>query len=207
VPASAICARSSCGLLLILATPSRLTSSVIRTSTDRRREREAPLLHRIKGGANSAWGPVSRQLGRLGAAMGRTADAVRDFDEAIEARGTAQNCRPGVPGIVFPRCKRQKQLRLAASTIRRPAVPAPGARLLGRMETTTNAATRSPALDSSASERDQPKSAVELTQVSGIGGDDWLVGASGADDNMGIGDVGCPAGGEQPADVCRVDAV
>src|SRR6266851_1333630 len=83
LPARAICPRNSCGLLVILATPRLLPSSVIRTNTDRRRcrsmpttcrppyavsigaslylvetdasqlpasarEREAPLLHRIK---------------------------------------------------------------------------------------------------------------------------------------------------------------
>src|SRR5258708_32252980 len=41
-PARAICARSSAGLLVILAIPSRRPSSVIRTRTDRRRCRSIP---------------------------------------------------------------------------------------------------------------------------------------------------------------------
>jgi hypothetical protein len=42
VPARAICARSSAGLLVILAVPSRRPPSVIRTSTGRRRCRSMP---------------------------------------------------------------------------------------------------------------------------------------------------------------------
>jgi hypothetical protein len=42
LPAQAISRRSSAGLLVILAVPSRLPSSVIRTSTDRRRCRSKP---------------------------------------------------------------------------------------------------------------------------------------------------------------------
>lgn len=38
----------------------------------------------VRGGANSAWGPVSHHLGLLAATMGRTADAIRDLREAIE---------------------------------------------------------------------------------------------------------------------------
>jgi hypothetical protein len=43
--------------------------------------------------------------------------------------------------------------------------------------------------------------------VTGIGGDDGLAGAAGADDDVGVGDVGGSAGGEQPADAGCVDPV
>jgi tetratricopeptide (TPR) repeat protein len=45
----------------------------------------APYRQRLAvwGGAVVAWGPVSHHLGLLAAAMGRTDDAVRDFEEAI----------------------------------------------------------------------------------------------------------------------------
>src|SRR6266571_5771601 len=46
LPARAISRRSSCGLLVILAVPSRLPSSVIRTSTLRRRCRSMPTICR-----------------------------------------------------------------------------------------------------------------------------------------------------------------
>ncbi|HEY3683376.1 MAG TPA: ATP-binding protein [Streptosporangiaceae bacterium] len=38
----------------------------------------------VWAGANSAWGPVSHQLGLLAATMGRDADAAGDFGEAVE---------------------------------------------------------------------------------------------------------------------------
>jgi len=38
----------------------------------------------VWGGANSTWGPVSHYLGLLAAATGKTEDAVRHFEEAVE---------------------------------------------------------------------------------------------------------------------------
>lgn len=38
----------------------------------------------VWAGANSAWGPVTHQLGLLAATMGQNADAAKDFGEAIE---------------------------------------------------------------------------------------------------------------------------
>lgn len=54
------------------------------------------------------------------------------------------------------------------------------------------------------SQRDQPEGWVKPAQVPGVGGDDWLAGAAGADHDVGIGNVRGPAGPQQPADVSRV---
>src|SRR5204863_5265408 len=56
-------------------------------------------------------------------------------------------------------------------------------------------------------QRDQPDGWVKLTQVIRVRGDDGLVSAARADDYVSIGDIGGPAGGQQPADVCRIHPV
>jgi hypothetical protein len=52
--------------------------------------------------------------------------------------------------------------------------------------------------------RDQPDGGVKQAETAGIGGDNLLPCAAGADHYMGIGDVGCSARREQPANICRV---
>jgi len=54
------------------------------------------------------------------------------------------------------------------------------------------------------SDRDQPDGRVKKTEIAGIGGDNLLPCAARADYYVGIGDVGCSARREQPADICRV---
>ena len=48
---------------------------------------------------------------------------------------------------------------------------------------------------------DQPDGGVQGAQVCGVGGDDRLVAAAGADHYVGVGSVGGSAGCQQPADV------
>jgi hypothetical protein len=54
------------------------------------------------------------------------------------------------------------------------------------------------------SDRDQPDGRVKQTEIAWIGGDNLLPCAARADHNMGIGDIGCSARREQPANICRV---
>jgi hypothetical protein len=54
------------------------------------------------------------------------------------------------------------------------------------------------------SQSDQLEGRVKLAQVARIRGDDGLAGATGADHDVGVGNVRSPAGRQQPADVRRV---
>lgn len=55
------------------------------------------------------------------------------------------------------------------------------------------------------SQRDQPECWIKLPEVSRIGGDHRLVSAARADHDVRIANVRCPAGGEQPAHVGRIN--
>jgi hypothetical protein len=54
------------------------------------------------------------------------------------------------------------------------------------------------------SDCDQPDGWVKKTEIARIGGDNLLPRTARADHHVGIDDVSCSAGGEQPADIGRV---
>ena len=54
---------------------------------------------------------------------------------------------------------------------------------------------------------DDAKRRVEKVGIIGVGRHDGLACPSGADDHVGISDIGCPARRQEPAHVRRVDAV